>query len=130
VLSDSEKRDVYDKYGEAGLSGEGAGGGMSAEDLFSHFFGGGFGGGGRGQSSGPKRGKDMTHTLRVSLEDLYKGKTSKLALQKHVICKKCDGKGGKEGAVKTCNTCNGQGFRIGLRQIGPMVQQIRQSNHS
>lgn len=129
VLSDTEKRDVYDKYGEAGLSGEGGGGGMSAEDLFSHFFGGGhFGGGGRGRGapSGPKRGKDMTHTLRVTLEELYKGKTSKLALQKHVVCGKCDGKGGKEGAVKSCNTCNGQGFRVSLRQIGPMIQQIRQ----
>lgn len=128
VLSDSQKRDVYDKYGEAGLSNDGAGGGMSAEDLFSHFFGGAFGGGGRGrgQPSGPRRGKDMQHTLRVTLEDLYKGKTSKLAVQKLVVCAKCDGKGGKEGAVKTCNSCNGQGFRVGLRQIGPMVQQIRQ----
>ncbi|GJJ72789.1 hypothetical protein EMPS_05147 [Entomortierella parvispora] len=130
VLSDSQKRHVYDQYGEAGLSGEGGPGGMgglSPEDLFSHFFGGGMGGSGRGgRSSGPRRGKDVAHGLKVSLEDLYKGKTSKLALQKNEICDKCEGRGGKEGAVKTCTTCNGQGYRVMLRQMGPMMQQIQQ----
>ena len=62
ILSDPQKRSVYDQYGEEGLSGEGGmGGGMSAEDLFSQFFGGGgmggmggmFGGG--MQQQGPKR---------------------------------------------------------------------------
>ncbi|KAF9365407.1 Type I HSP40 co-chaperone [Mortierella sp. NVP85] len=128
VLSDTQKRSVYDQYGEAGLSGDGPGaggmGGLSPEDLFSHFFGGGGGRGGR--PSGPRRGKDVAHGLKVSLEDLYKGKTTKLALQKNVICEQCDGRGGKEGAVKTCSTCNGQGFRVLLRQMGPMMQQIQQ----
>lgn len=60
ILSDPQKRQVYDQYGEEGLSGEGGmGGGVNAEDLFSQFFGGGgmFGGGGPGgmQSQGPKR---------------------------------------------------------------------------
>ncbi|KAF9164974.1 Type I HSP40 co-chaperone [Actinomortierella ambigua] len=128
VLSDTQKRQVYDQYGEAGLSGEGGpgGGGMgglSPEDLFSHFFG---GGGPRSRPSGPRRGKDVAHGLKVTLEDLYKGKTTKLALQKNVICEKCEGRGGKEGAVKTCQTCNGQGVRLMLRQIGPMMQQIQQ----
>ncbi|KAF9583475.1 Type I HSP40 co-chaperone [Lunasporangiospora selenospora] len=130
VLSDAQKRQVYDQYGEAGLSGEagpGGMGGLSPEDLFSQFFGGGGGMGGRGgRPSGPRRGKDVAHGLKVTLEDLYKGKTSKLALQKNVICEKCEGKGGKEGAVKTCNTCHGQGYRIILRQMGPMMQQIQQ----
>ncbi|KAI8353690.1 mitochondrial protein import protein-like protein MAS5, partial [Mortierella sp. GBAus27b] len=127
ILSDTQKRSTYDQFGEAGLSGEGAGpggmGGLSPEDLFSHFFG----GSGRGsRPSGPRRGKDVAHGLKVSLEDLYKGKTTKLALQKNVICEQCSGRGGKEGAVKTCNTCNGQGYRVMLRQMGPMVQQIQQ----
>ncbi|ORY05654.1 DnaJ-domain-containing protein [Basidiobolus meristosporus CBS 931.73] len=126
ILSDSEKRNIYDQYGEEGLKNEG-GPGMSAEDLFSQFFGGGFfGGGGPRQPSGPRRGKDVHHALKVSLEDLYKGKTSKLALQKNVICSPCKGKGGKEGAVKTCSTCNGRGVRIIHRQLGPMIQQIQQ----
>lgn len=100
------------------------------QDLFSQLFGGGggfFGGGGRGgRPSGPRKGKDLVHRIKVSLEDLYKGKTSKLALQKHVLCGKCKGKGGKEGAVKTCGSCRGQGVKIVLRQLGPMVQQIQQ----
>lgn len=78
---------------------------MDPQDLFSQLFGGGGGGffgggggGGRSRPSGPKRGKDLVHRVKVSLEELYVGKTTKLALQKHVICKKCEGRGGKEGA--------------------------------
>ncbi|KAG2195946.1 hypothetical protein INT47_007082 [Mucor saturninus] len=133
ILSDSEKRDAYDHYGEEGLSGQGGHGhGMNAEDLFSQLFGGGGGGmfgggGGRRGPSGPRRGKDMMHQLKVSLEDFYLGKTSKLALQKNVLCVKCDGKGGKEGAVQMCRGCNGQGARIMMRQMGPMVQQFQQT---
>ncbi|KAJ1980269.1 Type I HSP40 co-chaperone [Dimargaris xerosporica] len=126
ILSDPSKRETYDRFGEEGLNGNGMEGGMSAEDLFSHFFGGGgFGGGRRAQPSGPRRGKDTAYVLKVSLEELYKGKTSKLAFNKTVLCQKCDGKGGKD--VKTCSTCNGQGIRVTLRQLGPMVQQIQQT---
>lgn len=128
-MSDSQKREVYDRYGEEGLNGDGGMGGMNAEDIFSQFFGGGggmFGGGGRQRPRGPRKGKDLVHRIKVSLEDLYKGKTSKLALQKHVICAKCEGRGGKEGAVKTCTTCNGSGVRIVMRQLGPMLQQMQQ----
>ncbi|KAG1180308.1 hypothetical protein G6F70_000472 [Rhizopus microsporus] len=124
ILSDPEKRQMYDQFGEEGLNGGPGMGGMDAEDLFAQFFG-GFGGGRRGPS-GPRRGKDMVHALKVSLEDLYNGKTSKLALQKHILCPKCNGKGGKEGAVRKCQSCNGQGIRIITRQMGPMIQQMQQ----
>jgi DnaJ family protein A protein 2 len=112
---------------------------MNAEDLFSQLFGGGGGmggmggggffggmGGGRRGPQGPRRGKDMMHQLKVSLDDLYLGKTSKLALQKNILCGKCNGKGGKDGAVQVCRGCNGQGSRIMMRQMGPLVQQIQQ----
>jgi DnaJ family protein A protein 2 len=68
----------------------------------------------------------MMHQLKVSLEDLYLGRTTKLALQKNIICSGCEGKGGKEGAVQVCSGCRGQGTRIMMRQMGPMIQQIQQ----
>ncbi|KAJ3261991.1 Type I HSP40 co-chaperone [Boothiomyces macroporosus] len=128
VLSDDQKRQVYDRYGEEGLSGDG-GHGVNPEDLFSQLFGGGGGffGGGRQQQRGPRKGKDMAHGLKVSLEDLYKGKTSKLALQKQVLCGSCEGRGGKEGSVKSCTGCNGRGVKIIMRQMGPMIQQMQQT---
>ncbi|CAG8525588.1 11425_t:CDS:2 [Diversispora eburnea] len=125
VLSDPQKKEIYDRYGEEGLSGEGGMGGMSPEDLFASFFGGGMFGG-RSRQSGPKKGKNLKHVLKVSLEDFYNGKSTKLSLNKNVICKTCDGRGGKEGAVKKCSTCDGTGYRIQLRTLGPMVQQIQQ----
>lgn len=132
ILADEDKRKIYDSYGKAGLEGGGPGGmgGMDSNDLFSQLFGGGgggfFGGGGGGRPQGPRRGKDLVHRISVSLEDLYKGKVQKLALSKSILCKGCDGLGGKKGAVKECQACHGQGVRVTLRQLGPMVQQIQQ----
>ncbi|XP_035679341.1 dnaJ homolog subfamily A member 2-like [Branchiostoma floridae] len=131
VLSNAEKRETYDRYGLDGLK-EGAGGAGGAEDLFSHIFGGGlfgmggFGGMGGGRRRGPRRGEDMIHPLRVSLEDLYNGKTSKLQLSKNIICSRCRGQGGRPGAVQPCRVCQGRGVKVTIRQLGPgMVQQMQ-----
>ncbi|EZF25364.1 chaperone DnaJ [Trichophyton rubrum D6] len=103
---------------------------MNAEDLFAQFFGGGggaFGGmfGGGMRETGPKKARTIHHVHKVSLEDIYRGKVSKLALQKSAICSQCDGRGGKEGAVKTCGPCNGTGMRTMMRQMGPMIQRFQ-----
>lgn len=65
-------------------------------------------------------------SIQVSLEDLYNGTTRKLALSKNVICDKCEGRGGKEGAVEKCKPCKGAGVQIRVAQIAPgMVQQMQ-----
>lgn len=118
-------------YGEDAVkNGGGPQGGMAAEDLFAQFFGGaggGFGGmfGGGMRDTGPKKARTIHHVHKVSLEDIYKGKVSKLALQKSVICSTCDGRGGKEGAVKKCVSCDGAGVKTMLRQMGPMIQRFQ-----
>jgi len=130
VLSDPEKRELYDKYGLEGVEREGgpssAAGGSAGEDLFSMFFGGGAGGRKRRHNAGPRKGPSLTHPLKVSLEDLYNGKTAKLAINRKVIvgdsneCSKCDGNGSvmetkqlRPGMItqmqRTCDECNGIG---------------------
>lgn len=131
ILSDSQKRSIYDQYGEAGLEGGAGGPGMAAEDLFAQFFGGGGFGGGLGgmfsgmQSRGPVKARTIHHTHKVSLEDIYRGKVSKLALQRSIICPKCEGRGGKDGAVRRCHGCDGHGMKTMMRQIGPMIQRFQ-----
>ncbi|KAK2960920.1 putative Chaperone protein DnaJ [Blattamonas nauphoetae] len=118
ILNDEKKRSIYDKHGEDGLK---EGGGMEFHDaggLFEELFGGGFfGGGGR---RGPRKADDVVHHLQMSLEDLYTGKTKKLALSRQIVCPDCSGKGAsKPSAVKTCPACNGAGVRVYLQQLGP-----------
>jgi DnaJ family protein A protein 2 len=112
ILSDPDQRAKYDKYGLEGLTEGGGGrGGGGAEDLFSMFFG-----GARGRPSAPKRGDDVNHPIEVQLEDLYKGKTIKLAITRQVMV----------GDPRMCRQCNGQGLVVELRQIGlGMVQQVQ-----
>lgn len=112
ILSDPEKRQKYDKYGLEGVSDDSGRGGGGGEDLFSMFFG-----GGRGRrEQGPRRSEDVNHPLKVSLEDLYNGKTVKLAVNRQVIV----------GESSMCKACDGQGVVMELRQIAlGMVQQIQ-----
>jgi len=117
VLSDKSKRDIYDKYGEDGLKEGGGGGGGGMDDILSQMFG---GGGGRGRpDAGPKKMKPFKHPLKVTLEDVFNGKKTKIAVNRERICKKCAGKGGKEGAVQKCGSCKGRGMVTKMQQIGP-----------
>jgi len=113
ILSDADKRSKYDKYGLEGVADDGSGGGQGrgADDLFQMFFG-----GSRGKTSGPRKGDDVNHPLKVSLEDLYNGKTVKLAISRQVIV----------GEAKECKVCDGHGVVIETRQIAlGMVQQMQ-----
>jgi len=111
VLSDPQKRQTYDRYGEEGLEEGGGGGG---EDLISSLFGG-----------GPKRGgqrrrqktKDVVQPMKVTLEQLYNGHTKKMAITRRVIDK-------KKGVVD-CSDCGGRGTRVETIRMGPMIQQMQ-----
>ncbi|CAL9124391.1 unnamed protein product [Musa acuminata var. zebrina] len=129
VLSDPEKREIYDQYGEDALKEgmRGGGGGHNPFDIFESFFGGSpFGVGGSSRGRRQRRGEDAIHPLKVSLEDLYTGISKKLSLSQNVICQKCKGKGSKSGASMSCSGCEGSGMKVTIRQLGPgMIQQMQ-----
>lgn len=125
ILSDDQKRAKYDRYGMDAFKEGGGGGGMSAEDIFSQFFGGGFGGFGGfgggfgGRERGPKRTKDLVTHLECSLEELYSGTTKKMKITRNTVCKPCKGNGSSDGKSYTCEACDGQGTKLVMRQMGP-----------
>ncbi|XP_033133236.1 chaperone protein dnaJ 2-like [Brassica rapa] len=106
VLSEAEKREIYDLYGEDALKEGmgGGGGGHDPFDIFSSFFGGGGGGqpfgGGRSRGKRQRRGEDVVHPLKVSLEDLYLGTTKKLSLSRKALCSKCNGEDDIHKSIK------------------------------
>ncbi|KAI9217342.1 hypothetical protein BC828DRAFT_351603 [Blastocladiella britannica] len=118
ILSDPEKREMYDQYGEEGMNGGrgGPGDDFDMNDLFASFMG-GHGGGGRPRPRGPQKTPSVRLDLPVTLEDLYLGKVIKKSLSKDVVCGSCKGYGGK--SPKQCGTCEGQGVRRVVRAVGP-----------
>jgi DnaJ family protein A protein 2 len=128
ILSDEEKRHLYDAHGMAafnGSGGPGMGGEVHMEDILNMF---GMGGGIPGMGGMPgmggrrkmRRSPDENQKYEVTLDDLYKGKTVKFSSTKNVICSKCSGSGGVEKAKpKECSSCKGQGVRQILSQVGP-----------
>ncbi|MDR1225814.1 MAG: molecular chaperone DnaJ [Prevotellaceae bacterium] len=124
VLSTPEKRQRYDQFGHAGMSGAAGGGysqGFSMDDIFSNFgdiFESAFGGGGfsgfSGFSSGARRqtsyGSDIRIRVKLNLYDIAHGVEKKVKLSKTVACKTCGGSGAKnKDSVTTCSTCRGSG---------------------
>ena len=136
VLSDPKKKDIYDQHGEQGLKEGGPSGFANANDLFSQMFGGGFPRGSgfasmfsdmntrsHGSREGqPRKGKNVTFDLQLTLEQLFVGCTKKLKIRRNVICDKCQGtaiKGESLFTDTTCNNCNGKGIQIKIAQLGP-----------
>lgn len=113
VLSDPEKRRIYDTYGHDGLKGQGFTGFSSFEDIFSsmggifeEFFN--FGGGRR--RSGPRRGADLRYDLELEFEEAVFGATKEIEIGHHAVCKHCNGTKMEPGSsAVTCPTCGGVG---------------------
>ena len=110
VLSKRETRELYDRYGHAGLRGGGFQPGHfdfgSLSDLFSAFFGDDLLGGGGRRS----RGGDLSAVVEIELTEAATGVTREVPFEVAVTCARCDGVGAEPGtAVTVCDTCGGAG---------------------
>ncbi len=126
ILTDSEKRAMYDQYGHSAFdqSQGGFGGGFSGgfggfEDIFESFFG---GGSRSSRRRGPTPGEDLQYQVEITLEEAASGIKKEISYQTIAHCNNCDGSGGEKGSkVETCNHCHGQG-RIRYQQ-GPFISE-------
>ncbi|MCB5278910.1 MAG: molecular chaperone DnaJ [Candidatus Cloacimonetes bacterium] len=132
VLSDKEKRQLYDQYGHAGIENQFGAGGFSWENfthrsdlndifgdgfssIFESLFGGGFGSRSHGRSS--NRGEDLQIELSLSLNEIAAGCEKKIKISTKEPCDKCNGSGSADGETEICPQCRGTG----------QVRQVRQS---
>jgi molecular chaperone DnaJ len=116
VLSDPKKRDIYDRYGKAGLEGNGfrGGGGMNMDDLsaiFESVFGSGFGGGfnTRGRSEYEKYPLDLEVEVTLEFNEAIFGTQKEINYRYKKVCQKCNGTGDKSGEPRVCSNCHGEG---------------------
>ncbi len=130
VLSDSQKRRMYDQFGTADPQGFGGGGPFGGGnyysytssgfddfgdlgDIFSSFFGGGFGGqraSSRRNPNGPRKGEDLNYTMNISFEEAFMGVEKDITITRQETCSTCHGTGAKPGTHPTkCKACGGTG---------------------
>ena len=110
VLSDTEKRAQYDRFGHS-FSDGGGGGGFdysTVQDLFGDFFGEFFGGSGGGSRRG--RGRDLLMELEVEFSEAFFGTVKEVSVKREEDCESCAGSGARPGSQPvTCPTCRGAG---------------------
>lgn len=130
VLSDPEKRKIFDQYGAEALKnggpGQGGQGGFHDPfDIFEQMFNRGGPGGGFGQRQKP-RGHNLRVQEELSLKEYYTGSTLDFSLMLNDVCDHCDGTGSEDGKVTQCPDCQGRGVVIQLIRMGIITQQIQQ----
>lgn len=134
VLSDPEKRRIYDQTGNENGTAGGFGGGAGGfggpgfggvQDIFDAFFGGG--GAARGPRSRVRQGQDALIQVTIDLKDAVFGGEKPITVDTAVTCDTCRGEGAAEGThPETCDTCQGQGFMQRQVQsiLGTVVQPV------
>ncbi len=133
VLSDTDKRAAYDRFGHQGVRGPNGGAGFETvdfsdfADIFGDMFGfGGFGGRSRTASrTAPRRGADLQYQVAISFKEAVFGADKEIEITKDERCETCGGDGAKPGSSpKTCPECQGRGEVRQTRQtlLGAMVQ--------
>ncbi len=115
VLSDSDKRAAYDRFGHQGVRGPNGGPGFETVDFsdFADIFGDMFGFGGRSRSASrtaPRRGQDLQYQVAISFKEAVFGADKEIEIVRDEKCSTCSGSGAKPGtSPKTCPECQGQG---------------------
>lgn len=135
VLSDAEKRKLYDQYGHAGVNQQFGADGFTWDDftrqddirdIFGDMFGDIFGFGRRRQQSAasPRTGESLRYDAEITLVDALKDKEMDISVPRTRNCPDCKGTGGKGGKADTCRNCGGQGRVQMVRNtmLGQMVQ--------
>ncbi|KAG0678139.1 DnaJ- protein scj1 [Pichia californica] len=118
ILMDSEKRNIYDRFGEEGLQG-GAGSQQQQQQQhnpFNSFFGQQF-------NQGPPRGQDVQTDINFSLSDFYNGKDYEFQVNLIDICDNCKGTGSSDGIKHECSECHGKGRVLHTRNLGHGMMQ-------
>lgn len=130
ILSDADKRAAYDRYGHAGVQGQGGmPGGFTVDfsDIFEDFFGGlgGFGRGSQRMRNAPHRGADLQLQIELTFEEAVFGVEREIEITRDEVCSHCQGRKAEPGTnPERCNSCGGKGEVRQVRQtiLGSMVQ--------
>lgn len=120
VLSDPEKKKMYDQFGTIDPNEAFSGGG------FDPFMGGfnPFGGFGRGSSQKPKeKGEDLKIRIEMGLDEIFYGARKKVKIRKKVHCHRCNGSGSESNDTSECTYCNGTGYVTQTERRGNMFMQ-------
>jgi len=117
ILSDPEKKNLYDKYGKEGLENS-QNGGANPHDIFNMFFG-----GNRPQNT-KKKNYNIHKEIDLTLEQIFSGCSIDLTIEKQILVDKDNFK--SFNGAEICTDCKGNGIRTGFQQIGPgMVRQVQ-----